>query len=68
MHGSEYHSCVVDLALDVSGPVIPVHFQVFDWKVLIGLLALSILRMEELHDSCQIVRFSGRFAYQVNVI
>ena len=68
MHRSEYHSGVVDFSLNVSGPVIPVHFQILDGQGVIGVLALAVFGVEKFHNSCQIVWFSRRFAYQVNVI
>ena len=68
MHRSEYDSGVVDFSLNVSGPIIPVHFQVLDGQGVIGVVALAVFRVEKLHDSCQIVWFARRFAYQVNVI
>lgn len=62
VHGGENNPCIVDFALDISGPIVPINSERIDWQ------AMVILRMKKFHDSGQIIRLTGRLANEIHMV
>lgn len=62
VHGSEHDPCVLDLALYVFWPIIPIHSDRFDRCCGVA------LRMQELHDTGQVIWLPWRFTNKVGVV
>jgi hypothetical protein len=62
MHRCKHKSCIQNLPGNVLWSIVPVDSD------RINRILGVVFRVEEFHDSCQIVGFSGRLTDQVDVV